>query len=261
MVDTVLIPVTDLKVSVSVDTSPTDNRIFEYVVIGGKVFKVDESYLDEPLDNVYPLYDLATGDEVGKMEAQVIQQIGKVVPKCYSGLFAERMREAELAVYNSIKLIPVLRIIVNNDRYINYVLGPIVMDQFLSREAGQYFAYKEVDGDVLLFGADSMLELDQMMKHNISLCQNRGLKTFHDKYFEGALAKLRVMFDKDNMCQPNTIYQFIKERDIINDTTHNYHCSWCQSLGLDGHHNDWNNDGKVYDDGSKTTHSDYIKGN
>lgn len=261
MVDTVLVPVTDLTATVSLNISPIDKRVFAYTVIGGKVFKVDESYLDEPLDSVYPLYD-HEDYEVGRMEARTIQQVGKVVPKCYSSLFAEKMRKAECDAFNSINILPVLRIIVNNERYMNYVLGPIVIEQFLSREAGQYFAYALVDGKPTLFGADTMLELHQTMKHGITLCQNRGLRVLHDIHFEEALAKLLTMFNANDICQPTQIHQFTKEViEEDEESKHNFHCSWCVSLGLDGHHNHWNNDGKVYDSGSKTTHSDYIKGN
>lgn len=234
-----------------------------YVLLNNRVFRVDEGYLDEPLDNVYPLYPLDSDEPVGSMRADVLQQVGMKVPACYQELFEKRVYAKALKEYQSIDIRVVLRLIVNNEKHIHYLIGPVCVDDITIREGGQYFAFKDdSEGNPVLYGADTGLILKQCLENNISACANKQLVVLHDKYFEAAINKLKEMHLLKDVCVPSVQYSEWKEPPTVvppvgeEENNHGPHCEWCKEMGLNGLHL-WANDGNVYDDGSHTTHSHY----
>ena len=264
-----VLPPYDLKAEIIIDDKvipkpPVDNRVFAYILLNGHPFKVDESYLDEPLDNFYPIYDLYDGEEVGTMQASTLQKIATRVPACYIDIYADRIKACIETTISKIDIRPVLRLLVNNDKFIHYVVGPVLMDDLIVREGGQYFAYAQgEDGEPVLYVGDTALELRENIKYGITKCRARNVSFVHDKYIQEALDKLKAYYLEGDVCAINELYSAWKDGTAIEPETehnHEFHCSWCLANGLDGKHgNYWSNDGNVYDDGSHTTRSNYIK--
>lgn len=234
-----------------------------YVLLNKQVFKVDDGYLDEPLDNTYSLYPLGSDEEVGTMRADVLQQIGFKINPCFAGIFEKRVYAQALKEYQSIDIRVVLRLVVNNENFIHYVIGPVLMDDIAIREGGQYFAFKDdSDGNPILFGADTGLLLGQYLKNDITACNNKGLVVLHDAYFEAAIAKLKEIHLLHDVCIDSQLFSIKKDPATVippvgeDEAHHGPHCKWCIELGLNGNH-DWNNDGNIYDDPTHTTHSHY----
>lgn len=234
-----------------------------YVLLNNRVFRVDEGYLDEPLDNEYPLYPLGSDEPIGSMRADILQQIGFKVPACYKDLFEKRVYAQALKEYKSIDIRVVLRLIVNNEGYIHYLVGPVLLDDIAIREGGQYFAFKDdSEGNPVLFGADTGLMLQKCLENNISACNNKSLTVLHDSYFAAAIAKLKELHLLKDVCIEPQLFSFNKVPATQvppvgeDEAHHGPHCDWCKEINENGLHN-WNNDGNVYEDGNHTTHSHY----
>ena len=234
-----------------------------YVLLNKQVFRVDEGYLDEPLDNEYPLYPLDSDEPVGSMRADVLQQIGFKIPTCYKDLFEKRVYAKALEEYESIDIRVVLRLIVNNENYIHYLIGPVLLDDIAIRQGGQYFAFKnDSEGNPILYGAETGLLLQQMLKSNISACKNKSLVVLKDSYFDAAIAKLKELHLLQDACIESQLFSIKKDPATQvppigeEENNHGPHCEWCKEIHENGLH-DWNNDGNVYVDGTHTTHSHY----
>lgn len=231
-------------------------------MLNNTVFKVDDSYLTAPDDQLIPLIGL-DGNPVGTINAVTLRQMTWVVPECYQELFQKRVHAKALEEYKSIDIRSVLRLAVHNERYIHYLVGPVLMDDLLIREGGQYFAFVNVDNNVpVLFTGNTGLELDLNIKHGIPAERNLRFTVLHDSYLEEALAKLLASHNLANPCSPSELVSVWKDPLSVvapiggEQANHAPHCEWCLSQGLNGLH-DWNNDGSVHDDGSTTTNSYY----
>ena len=234
----------------------------EYILLGKLVFKVSGEYLDEPSDNSYPLFDIITDEQIGTFTASYLQQAAIRIPSCYIDVYKDNVNKCLENTLAKIDIRPVLRLLVNNDKYIHYIVGPVLMGDLIVREGGQYFTYvNNAQGEPVLYAAETALELQECIKHEISSCVNRGVTILHDKYFEEALTKLKDYHLAGDACSVNAITSKWKEQVEQEQHEHGWHCSWCAEIGLDGTHlnNPWASDGSVYDDGSKTTKSIYIK--
>lgn len=266
MANEVVAPIiTGYKIEITKDViPPVDTRVFKTIMLNGRLFRVDESYLDEPLDNVYPIYDIDTGEEVGRFQANALQQTALKIPDCWKETYVKRISPAIAKAYSSIEIYSVLRLIVNNERYIHYLIGPALMDELIVREGGQYFAFVDnVDGEPVLYAGNTALELRENIRHKIFACKARGISIVHDVYFQEAIAKLLASHLTYSICAKGELYSTWKEVKDPTDTEHNHepHCKWCMEMGLDGKHtNYWATDGNVYEDRTKrTTKSNYIK--
>lgn len=239
----------------------------QHIVISGKIFLVDEGYLDEPSDTSYPIFDLESEEEVMRVEAAVLQQIAIAVPACYVNVYAKKIKHVIGEVVTSIDIRPILRLMVNNERYIHYVCGPVLVSDLHGREGGQFLSCDiDNDGNVYFYAGETMRELLECERHDIRASKNGRVSLLKDSYFQEAIATLVQMTKENNTCQqPVTVGQWkdpakapIKETD----QNHPKHCQWCQSIGLDGAHgNYWANDGIVYEDRTHSTaKSPYLQG-
>ena len=234
-----------------------------YVLLNNRAFLINEDYEHTPPEELLPLIDPNTQEEVGQLTAATIRTIGLKVPACYKDLFEKRVFSSTLKEYEEIDIRVVLRLVVNNERFIHYVVGPVLVADLACREGGQYYAYKnDENGKPVLFGGSTGKELGLMLKSNISACKNRTLISLHDKYFEDALAKLKEMHLLNDVCIESELVSINKDPNTYvlkpgeDEDNHKLHCQWCLENGLNGMHH-WNNDGNVSVDGSHTTHSHY----
>ena len=229
----------------------------QHIVIGGKIFLVDEGYLDEPLDNEYPVYDLNNEEAVMRVEAATLQKIATPVKGCYAMTFANAIgRSIEVTIEN-IDIRPILRLMVNNDRYIHYICSPVLVSDLIGREGGQYLSCQlDTDGSATFFAGNTMLDLLGCERHNIPAVNNGMVKLVKDAYFQEALELLVSMTKANDICQEPVTVGLWKDPNKLpipeTDANHPKHCSWCLSIGLDGKHgNHWANNGIVYDDNQK----------
>lgn len=235
----------------------------QYVLLNKQVFRVDDGYLDEPSDNLYPLYPLDSDEPVGTMRADILQQIGFKIPPCYKEIFEKRVYAQALKEYESIDVRVVLRLITNSETYVHYLISPVLVDDITVREGGQYFAFKDdADGNPVLYGADTGLLLQQCLNANIPAAKNRQLVVLNDSYFVEALRQLKEMhLLKDTCAAPLFVSQAKIPGTVIlppgyEEDNHPPHCEWCIANGEDGFHG-WNNDGTGYNNGTTTTCSHY----
>lgn len=238
----------------------------QHIVIGGKIFLVDEGYLDEPLDNEYPVYDLNNEEAVMRVEAATLQQIATPVPSCYAPVFAKEIDKSIKIALQYIDIRPILRLMVNNDRYIHYICGPVLVSDLYGREGGQYLSC-EIDsgGEVTFYAGNTMLDLLECERHNILASKNGKVKLVKDAYLQEALETLVKMTNANDACQKAITVGLWKDPKTLPlpvEDNHPKHCSWCQSIGLDGKHgNYWANDGIVYEDRTHSTaKSPYLQG-
>lgn len=236
-----------------------------HILLGRLIFLVDSGYLDEPSDNIYPLYDPERPyEEVGRMTGSYLQKAAYQIPPCYVDYYKNKIANCMDKTYNDIQIKIVLRLKTHSLNYISYVIGPMIMSESLSAQGGQYFAYVTKDGKDVLYAGDTMLELEQNIKHDISACHTNVL-IIHDKYFEDALNKLLEMHKLNDNCQTNYYLSEFKDPASTlpepgeEENCHGLHCEWCEEMGLDGKHgNYWGRDGNVYEDPKVlTTHSHY----
>lgn len=225
----------------------------QHIVIGGKIFLVDEAYLDEPLDTSYPVYDLNNDEPVMNVEAATLQQISTPVPGCYALTYAQAIERGISTAINYIDIRPILRLMVNNERYIHYICGPVLVSDLRGREGGQYLSCEiDADGEVTFFAGETMLDLLECERHNIPASKNGKVKLVKDAYFQEALELLVSMTKANDICQEPVTVGLWKDPNKLpipeTDANHPKHCSWCLSIGLDGKHgNHWANNGIVYE--------------
>ena len=225
----------------------------QHIVIGGKIFLVDEGYLDEPLDTSYPVYDLDSNESVMRVEARTLQQIAVAVPSCYAVTYAKSIQQSIKVALEYIDIRPILRLMVNNDRYIHYLCGPVLISDLYGREGGQYLSCDiDVDGNVTFFAGNTVLDLLECERHNIVAANNGKVKLVKDVYLQEALEVLVNMTRENDACQKSVTIGTWKDPNRLplpeTDNNHPSHCKWCQSIGLDGKHgNHWANNGIVYD--------------
>lgn len=229
----------------------------QHIVIGGKIFLVDEGYLDEPLDNEYPVYDLNNEEAVMRVEAATLQKIATPVKGCYAMTFANAIgRSIEVAIEN-IDIRPILRLMVNNERYIHYICSPVLISDLYGREGGQYLSCDiDNDGNVYFYAGETMLDLLGCERHDVVAAKNGRVVLHKDVYFQEALETLVAMTKANDICQQPVTVGMWKDPNKLpipeTDANHPSHCQWCQSIGLDGKHgNHWANNGIVYDDNQK----------
>lgn len=229
----------------------------QHIVIGGKIFLVDEGYLDEPLDNEYPVYGLDNEEPVMRVEAATLQKIATPVKGCYAMTFANAIgRSIEIAIEN-IDIRPILRLMVNNERYIHYICSPVLISDLYGREGGQYLSCDiDNDGNVSFYAGETMLDLLGCERHDIVAAKNGRVVLHKDAYFQEALETLVAMTKAKDICQqPVTVGKWKDPSKLPipeTDVNHPKHCQWCLSIGLDGkHRNHWANNGIVYDDSHK----------
>ena len=229
----------------------------QHIVISGKIFLVDAGYLDEPLDTIYPVYDLENDKPVMNVEAAILQKISTPVKGCYAKTFATEIERSLHTAIEQIDIRPILRLMVNNERYIHYVCGPVLIPDLIGREGGQYLSCQlDTDGNVTFFAGNTMLDLLGCERHNIPAVNNGMVKLVKDAYFQEALETLVSMTKANDICQESVTVGVWKDPSKlpVPETDHNHpkHCQWCQSIGLDGKHgNHWANNGIVYDDSHK----------
>ena len=229
----------------------------QHIVISGKIFLVDAGYLDEPLDTSYPVYDLENDTPVMNVEAATLQKISTPVKGCYAKTFATEIERSLHAAVEQIDIRPILRLMVNNERYIHYVCGPVLIPDLIGREGGQYLSCQlDTVGNVTFFAGNTMLDLLGCERHNIPAVNNGMVKLVKDAYFQEALETLVSMTKANDICQESVTVGVWKDPSKlpVPETDHNHpkHCQWCQSIGLDGKHgNHWANNGIVYDDNQK----------
>lgn len=229
----------------------------QHIVISGKIFLVDAGYLDEPLDTSYPVYDLENDTPVMNVEAATLQKISTPVKGCYAKTFATEIERSLHTAIEQIDIRPILRLMVNNERYIHYVCGPVLIPDLIAREGGQYLSCQlDTDGNVTFFAGNTMLDLLGCERHNIPAVNNGMVKLVKDAYFQEALETLVSMTKANDICQESVTVGVWKDPSKLSvpETDHNHpkHCQWCQSIGLDGKHgNHWANNGIVYDDDQK----------
>ena len=226
----------------------------QHIVISGKIFLVDTGYLDEPLDTSYPVYDLENDTPVMNVEAATLQKISTPVKGCYAKTFATEIERSLHTAIEQIDIRPILRLMVNNERYIHYVCGPVLIPDLIGREGGQYLSCQlDTDGNVTFFAGNTMLDLLGCERHNIPAVNNGMVKLVKDAYFQEALETLVSMTKANDICQESVTVGVWKDPSKlpVPETDHNHpkHCSWCLSIGLNGkHRNHWANNGIVYDD-------------
>lgn len=233
------------------------------IVLGNQILTVDDGYLDEPHDTLYPLYD-KDGHEVGKLEAGTLQRASTKVPACFADTYKERINAATDKAIKEIDILVVMRLIVHNQKFIHGLISPTLMETIINREGGLYFAYVTIEDKDILYAGNTAKELEQAIRQDIRAC-NSNVLVIHDKYFEEALNKLLEMHQLKDVCQ--LPYSFSKLKDPKStvaepgeeEACHDLHCQWCQEMGLDGKHgNWWATDGNTYvDPNCKTTHSHY----
>jgi hypothetical protein len=229
----------------------------QHIVISGKIFLVDAGYLDEPLDTSYPVYDLENDVPVMNVEAATLQKISTPVKGCYAKTFATEIERSLHTAIEQIDIRPILRLMVNNERYIHYVCGPVLIPDLIGREGGQYLSCQlDTDGNVTFFAGNTMLDLLGCERHNIPAVNNGMVKLVKDAYFQEALETLVSMTKANDICQESVTVGVWKDPSKlpVPETDHNHpkHCQWCQSIGLNGKHgNHWANNGIVYDDNQK----------
>lgn len=229
----------------------------QHIVISGKIFLVDAGYLDEPLDTSYPVYDLENDTPVMNVEAATLQKISTPVKGCYAKTFATEIERSLHTAIEQIDIRPILRLMVNNERYIHYVCGPVLIPDLIGREGGQYLSCQlDTAGNVTFFAGNTMLDLLGCERHNIPAVNNGMVKLVKDAYFQEALETLVSMTKANDICQESVTVGVWKDPSKlpVPETDHNHpkHCQWCQSIGLDGKHgNHWANNGIVYDDDQK----------
>ena len=226
----------------------------QHIVISGKIFLVDVGYLDEPLDTSYPVYDLENDTPVMNVEAATLQKISTPVKGCYAKTFATEIERSLHVAVEQIDIRPILRLMVNNEHYIHYVCGPVLIPDLIGREGGQYFSCQlDTAGNVTFFAGNTMLDLLGCERHNIRAVNNGMVKLVKDAYFQEALETLVSMTKANDICQESVTVGVWKDPSKlpVPETDHNHpkHCQWCLSIGLDGKHsNHWANNGIVYDD-------------
>lgn len=228
----------------------------QHIVIGGKIFLVDEGYLDEPLDNEYPVYDLDNEEPVMRVEAATLQKIAVPVNGCHAKVFADSIAQSIKVAIQYIDIRPILRLMVNNDRYIHYICGPVLVSDLYGREGGQYLsADVDHEGNVTIYAGNTMLDLLGCERHNIVAAKNGQVTLFKDAYFQEAVELLVKMTKYNDRCQEQVTVGLWKDPNKLPEppeADHPRHCKWCQSIGLDGKHgNHWANNGIVYDDNHK----------
>lgn len=226
----------------------------QHIVISGQIFVVDPAYLDEPLDTMYPVYQITGGEAVMMIEARLLQQIATKVPTCYASIYATAVRTSIRKALDNIDLRPVLRLMVNNEKYIHYLCSPVIMSDLYGREGGIYLACDVgVDGGVTLYTGNTAIELIQCIRNKIPAKKNGNVILKHDFYLQEAIDTLVQMVKRDDPCEPPITYSKWKDPTKLPkpEEVHNHHCGWCLELGLDGNH--WANDGTVYDDTNKHT--------
>lgn len=225
----------------------------QHIVIGGKIFLVDEGYLDEPLDTSYPVYDLDNDEAVMQVEARTLQQIAVAVPGCYAVTYANSIQQSIKVALEYIDIRPILRLMVNNDRYIHYLCGPVLISDLYGREGGQYLSCEiDSDGEVTFYAGNTMLDLLECERHNIVATKNGKVKLVKDAYLQEALEVLADMTRNNDACQKSVTVGLWKDPKKLpipeTDENHDKHCKWCESIGLDGkHRNYWANNGIVYE--------------
>lgn len=229
----------------------------QHIVISGKIFLVDAGYLDEPLDTIYPVYDLENDTPVMNVEAAILQKISTPVKGCYAKTFATEIERSLHTAIEQIDIRPILRLMVNNERYIHYVCGPVLIPDLIGREGGQYLSCQlDTVGNVTFFAGNTMLDLLGCERHNIPAVNNGMVKLVKDAYFQEALETLVSMTKANDICQESVTVGVWKDPSKLpvpeTDVNHPKHCQWCLSIGLDGKHgNHWANNGIVYDDNQK----------
>ena len=229
----------------------------QHIVIGGKIFLVDEGYLDEPLDNEYPVYDLNNEEAVMRVEAATLQKIATPVKGCYAKTFANAIGHSIEVAIENIDIRPILRLMVNNERYIHYICSPVLISDLYGREGGQYLSCDiDNDGNVYFYAGETMLDLLGCERHDVVAAKNGRVVLHKDVYFQEALETLVAMTKAKDICQQPVTVGTWKDPNKLpipeTDANHPKHCQWCQSIGLDGKHgNHWANNGIVYDDNQK----------
>ena len=230
----------------------------QHIVIGGKIFLVDEAYLDEPLDTRYPVYDLNNDEPVMNVEAATLQQISTPVPGCYAPTYARAIEQGIDTALKYVDIRPILRLMVNNERYIHYLCSHALISDLRGREGGQYLSCEiDADGEVTFFAGETMLDLLECERHNIVASKNGKVKLVKDAYFQEALELLVSMTKTNDACQEPVTTGTWKDPNKLpvpeTEANHPKHCQWCISIGLDGKHgNHWANNGIVFETNPNT---------
>lgn len=226
-----------------------------HIVVSGQVYLVDNAYQDEPSDTSYPLYTI-DNQQVGSLEAKVLQQIATPVPSCTAQTYATKIQSSIAQAVATIDVRPVLRLLVNNATFIHAYIAPVLKEDIINREGGQYFAYqKDASGNLVLFGGNTAKELYMCIDANIPACKNMTMLTLQSPGFFEALDALKAMYVACDVCAVGVDISHAQNLHIPSpgeeqDETPP-HCAICIAQGLDGRHG-WNNDATVYESGFTT---------
>lgn len=212
----------------------------QHIVISGKIFLVDTGYLDEPLDTSYPVYDLENDVPVMNVEAATLQKIATPVKGCYAKTFATEIERSLHTAIGKIDIRPILRLMVNNDRYIHYICSPVLVSDLIGREGGQYLSCQlDTDGNATFFAGNTMLDLLGCERHNIPAVNNGMVKLVKDAYFQEALDLLTAMATQNDPTEPAVLVSKWKDPSLLPTPEPEHtgrHCQWCAELGLSGTH-------------------------
>lgn len=204
------------------------------VLINDQVFQVDSGYMDEPLDTIYPLYSMDDDSEpAGTMRADMLQKVAIKVPNAYTGLYRKKIKTKISEALDSIDVRVVLRLLVHNERYMHYIVGPVLMEDLLVREGGYYFAFANDKANrPILYSGDSGLQLRECIKMGIPSIKNPTVQLAHDQYFDKAIATLLEMHNGNDLSLTPEYVSMWKEALPAHDFEHPRHCQWCEEQGL-----------------------------
>lgn len=236
----------------------------QYIMLNTQIFMVDDSYQDALDEDLIDLIPVLTNDVVGQVQAGILKAVAIAIPECHLDLYSNAMNEAIITMKKKVNVHTVLRLLVNNETFIHYLISPISLEILRGREGGLYFAYVNDENDEpVLYGANTAVELELFINSGITLKHNPNVITLHDTYFELAIGKLKEMHDLQDVCALPYQHSEVKDPASIppvigeDEDSHEPHCEWCIENGLNGLHH-WNNDGIVYDnDNYHTQHSHY----
>ena len=164
----------------------------KYLLLNKQIFKVEDTYSQEASNstNLVELYPLNSETPVGSMQAGVLKQISFELPEYFKEVIQKRVYAAALKEYNSVDIRVVLRLLVNNSGFIHYLIGPVLKEDLINREGGQYFTFVDIDGTPTLFGGNTAKELYSCINAGITAGNNKQLIALHDDYLVAALDKL-----------------------------------------------------------------------
>lgn len=182
-------------------------------------------------------------------------------PKSITDVYANRLSASMATTLAGIDIRPVLRVLVNNETFIHSLIAPVLKEDLINREGGQYFAYQtDANGNLVLFGGNTAKELYMCIDANIPANQNKTMLTLQSPGLFESLLALKAMYLSNNITADAVTISHAQDLTVPGvgqeqDEAHP-HCEECIANGLDGLHG-WNNNGTVYADDYQSRDSLY----